>query len=97
MSIYAEYWNAAEARDWERFGTSLTDDVVGMWPQSREAVRGRDALVRFMAAYPGDWHIVVEAQHADETGGATRIATTLDGETMIGLTFFTQDRSGRIA
>lgn len=53
--------------------------------------------MRFMQAYPGDWRLEVVAEHADATGGATRIAFTDAGETMSGLTFFTVDSAGVIA
>ncbi|MGI8722425.1 MAG: nuclear transport factor 2 family protein [Geodermatophilaceae bacterium] len=97
MSVYAQFWDALEARDWGRLGAPVADDVIGTWPQSREKVRGRDALVRFMAAYPGDWHIAAEEEHTDAGGGATRVAFSLDGETVPGLTFFASDSTGRIA
>jgi ketosteroid isomerase-like protein len=97
VSIYREFWAALDARDWARFGATVTDDVVATWPQTRETVRGRDALIRFMAEYPGDWHLRVEQEHGDATGGATRIAFTVGGETVPGLTFFTTAGDGRIA
>ena len=96
MSIYADYWAATEARDWERLASLVSDGVVGRWPQSRERCIGRDALVRFMGAYPGDWHLVLETEHVDDSGAATRIAFTNEGETVIGLTFFTTDNQGLI-
>jgi hypothetical protein len=97
MSIYADYWAAAEARDWDRLATFVSADVEGTWPQTRERSVGREALLRFMAAYPGDWHLVLEVEHRDDAGAATRIAFTNDGETMAGLTFFTLDDDGLIA
>jgi len=97
MSICADYWAATEARDWERLTALVTADVVGTWPQTRERSVGRTALLTFMAAYPGDWHLVLEAEHVDDTGGATRVAFTVGGETVAGLTFFTLDDSGLIA
>jgi ketosteroid isomerase-like protein len=38
--VVAEYWAAAQARDWERFGALLADDVLYRGPQARELVRG---------------------------------------------------------
>ncbi len=96
MAIFGEYWAATQARDWERLATLVSADVVGTWPQSRERVTGREALVRFMASYPGDWSLVVMAEHVDASGGATRIAFSVDGETVPGLTFFTLDSDGLI-
>lgn len=97
MSICTDFWDALEARDWVRFGATVTDDVEAQWPQSRERVRGRDALVAFMVGFPGDWRLRVEEEHVDATGGATRIAFTVGGETVSGLTFFRFDDAGRIA
>lgn len=37
--VVAEYWAAAEARDWDRFGALLADDVLYRGPQARELVR----------------------------------------------------------
>ena len=55
--VVAAYWAAAEARDWDRFGALLADDVVYEAPQTRERVRGRAAYLRFNAeGFPGDWH-----------------------------------------
>jgi hypothetical protein len=96
MSVYAEFWEALDQRDWVRFGETVVDDVTCIWPQSRERCRGRAALIRFMAAYPGDWHLTVVAEHADAAGGATRIDFTVDGETVTGLTWFTVDDRGVI-
>lgn len=97
MSILTEFWTALDARDWERFAGCVSDDVVATWPQSRERLHGRDALVRFMEEYPGDWRVTVEEEHAEATGGATRVAFSLDGETVPGLTYFTTDDTGLIA
>jgi hypothetical protein len=97
MSTCTEFWARLEARDWHGFAALLSPEVIATWPQSRERATGRDALVRFMQAYPGDWHLGVAQEHADETGGATRVAFTLDGETVPGLTFFTFAADGTIA
>jgi SnoaL-like domain len=97
MSIYSEFWQALEARDWEGFGSAVSDDVVAVWPQSRERVSGREALIRFMAEYPGDWHLSVVEEHADALGAATRVDFTVDGETSPGITFFTLGPDGLIA
>ena len=96
MTVYSEFWAALEARDWPRLGATVTDDVVATWPQSRETVRGREALLTFMASYPGDWHLVLEKEHADAAGAATSVAFTLDGETVPGVTFFEATPAGLI-
>ena len=97
MSIARTFWDTLEARDWVAFGATVTADVVATWPQTGERVRGREALVRFMAEFPGDWHLRVEREHADPTGVATLIAFAVDGETVSGATFFDLAPDGRIA
>lgn len=91
MDVIQDFWSSLEARDWERFGATVAADVTATWPQSRERVHGRDALIRFMAEFPGDWHLTLDEVHADDTGGATRISFTVDGETVPGVTFFGTD------
>jgi ketosteroid isomerase-like protein len=39
--VVAAYWAAAEARDWDAFGTLVAEDVLYEVPQIRERVRGR--------------------------------------------------------
>ena len=59
--VVAEYWAAAEARDWDAFGALLADDVVYEAPQTRERVSGREAYIRFNAeGFPGGWHLAVQ-------------------------------------
>ena len=96
--MVAAYWAAAEAREWQRFGDLLSEDVVYEGPQTRERVRGKNAYVRFNTdGFPGDWHlrvirIVAEGRHAaswiDFTGE--------DQQTQPGLCFFELDADGLI-
>src|ERR1035438_10620528 len=59
--VVADYWAAAEARDWTAFGALLAGDVVYEAPQTRERVNGREAYIRFNSeGFPGDWHLAVE-------------------------------------
>ncbi len=90
------YWNSCEARDWDRFGALLADDVVYECPQTRERVRGRDAYVRFNREFPGDWHMSIERIVASATGAVTWASFRLDGEVMTGIAFLTFDDTGRI-
>ena len=39
--VVAAYWAAVEARDWDRFGSLVAEDVLYEVPQTRERVRGR--------------------------------------------------------
>ena len=95
-SVVRAFWATLDARDWDGFGATVTDDVVATWPQSRERVRGRDGLVRFMAEFPGDWHLTLTAAYAGDAGVATRVDFALDGEVVVGLTYFTLAADGRI-
>jgi hypothetical protein len=88
--VVAAYWAAAEARDWDRFGALVADDVVYEGPQSRERVRGRAAYVRFNAdGFPGDWHLAVERIVSGEQDAVSIIRFTYEnGEQQQGLCFF---------
>lgn len=83
------YWQSMNARDWPGLARLLHPDVRYDVPQSREVVRGREAVVRFNAEYPGDWSLEPVRVVADERGAATWIDFRLDGESVPGLTFFT--------
>jgi ketosteroid isomerase-like protein len=94
----AEYWAAAEARDWEKFGSLLTDDVLYEAPQTRERVRGRPAYLRFNAeGFPGDWHLAVERIVAGDRDAVSMIRFTDENGSQFGLCFFDLDEEGRIA
>jgi ketosteroid isomerase-like protein len=60
-----DYVDSLEQRDWTRFAGLLTDDVVYEMPQTRERVRGREALLQFNVEYPGDWHLSIRRLVAD--------------------------------
>jgi ketosteroid isomerase-like protein len=96
--LIAAYWAAAEARDWDAFGTLLATDVVYEGPQDRVRVRGRAAYLRFNAeGFPGDWHLAVERIAAEERSAASWIQFTDQGETYPGRCFFDIDDAGQIA
>jgi len=96
--VVAAYWAAAEARDWQAFGSLVTDDVVYEGPQTRERVRGREAYVRFnIEGFPGEWHIAVKRIVAEGRYAASWIEFTGAEGTQPGLCFFELDDSGLIA
>ncbi|MGA9114891.1 MAG: nuclear transport factor 2 family protein [Candidatus Dormiibacterota bacterium] len=96
-SVVAAYWEAADARDWTRFGELLADDVVYEAPQSRERVRGRDAYLRFNAeGFPGEWRIAVERIVAAELGAVSLIRLTEPSGEQLAICFFELDGEGRI-
>jgi ketosteroid isomerase-like protein len=90
------FWRALDGRDWAAVGALLADDVVYEVPQTRERVRGREAVVRFNAEYPGDWSLEVTALVADGHRAATTIRFASAGEPdQTGIAFFEVD-AGRI-
>ncbi|MFC0504717.1 nuclear transport factor 2 family protein [Micromonospora costi] len=90
------YWDACEARDWERFATLLADDMVYHLPQTRERIRGRAAFLRFNQEYPGDWHLAVTRVTGDGRQAASWVTSTLDGVEQPAVSFFDLDEAGRI-
>jgi SnoaL-like domain len=95
--VVAEYWAAAEARDWARFGELVAEDVVYEGPQTRERVRGRAAYVRFnVEGFPGDWHLRVQRIVGEDWQAASWIEFTGADGTQPGLCFFELDTDDRI-
>lgn len=96
--VVAAYWAAAEARDWETFGSLVAENVVYEAPQSRERVRGRAAYLRFNAeGFPGGWHLSVERIVGTGREAVSLIRFSDDDGTQPGLCFFDLDEDGRIA
>ena len=94
--MVAEYWAAAEARDWGAFGALLADDVVYEVPQTRERVSGRDAYVRFDAeGFPGDWHLAVQRIVSQDRAAVSMIEFSEAGASQPGLCFFDLDSASR--
>ncbi|RKF23835.1 nuclear transport factor 2 family protein [Micromonospora globbae] len=91
------YWDACEARDWERFAGLLADDIVYHLPQTRERIRGRDAFLRFNREYPGDWHISVTRVVGDGRRAASWVTCAVDGEHVPAVSFFDLDDDGRVS
>jgi ketosteroid isomerase-like protein len=97
MDLIREYWAACDARDWAAFGALLAPDVVYELPQTRERVRGRAAVVRFNAEFPGDWRLAVERVVGDDRHAASWIRFRLDGAEQPAVSFFDLDAAGLIA
>jgi ketosteroid isomerase-like protein len=96
--VVRSFWEGIDDRDWDAVGATLADDVVYEVPQTRERVRGREAVVRFNAEYPGDWNLSITTLVADEHRAATTICFVSPGlPDATGLAFFTVDADGRIA
>jgi hypothetical protein len=96
--VIAAFWTTVSARDWAGFGALLAPDVVYELPQTRERVRGREAYVRFNAAYPGEWDITPLRIVGAGRSGASWIRFVVDGgEEQTGIAFFDLDDAGLIA
>jgi limonene-1,2-epoxide hydrolase len=65
VDIVRSFWERLEARDWDDARALLADDLVVLWPATRERFEGADTFIALQQAYPGEWHIAVEAVHAD--------------------------------
>lgn len=96
--LVADYWAAAEARDWNAFTELIAEQVVYKAPQTRERVSGRAAYLRFNAeGFPGDWHLTVERIVGQGRHAASWVQFADDGGHYPGLCFFDLDEDGRIA
>lgn len=96
--VVAEYWAAAAARDWERFGTLLADDVLYRGPQARELVRGKQAYLRFNAeGFAYEWQLAVKRIVGEGRHAASWIEMTYADDTQAGLCFFDLTEDGKIA
>jgi ketosteroid isomerase-like protein len=86
------FWEGVDGRDWDAVSATLAPDVVYDVPQTRERVRGREAVVRFNAEYPGDWNLSITTLVASADGAATTIRFVSPGiPDATGIAFFTVD------
>ena len=96
-TVVQAYWAAAEARDWDAFGTLLAEDVVYQAAQTRERVRGRAAYMRFnVEGFPGPWHLEVERILGEGSHAASWIELTGPDGRQPGLCFFELNEAGLI-
>ena len=89
--LVRRYWAAANARDWLAFEACLDPDVCYRVPQTREIVRGRAGYLDFNISYPGDWTLAVESVIGQGRQAVSRVAFSVDGTTMTGISFFEID------
>jgi ketosteroid isomerase-like protein len=90
--VVRAFWEGVDGRDWDAVGATLAPDVVYDVPQTRERVRGREAVVRFNAEYPGDWNLSITTLVASADGAATTIRFVSPGiADATGIAFFTVD------
>lgn len=70
MSLIRDYWTAMNGNDWQAVADHfLSEDFIGLWPQTGEVIRGRADFVRVNAAFPGQkgWLFEVMAIAGDSS------------------------------
>ena len=97
MADIARFWRDVDARDWDGVAEQLTPELAAEWPQSREYTATAAEFLAFESAFPGEWTLELVELRADDRGAVSRIAFTVDGETVTGISFFRFARDGRIA
>jgi hypothetical protein len=90
------FWATTEARDWAGLAALLSPALVYQTEQTRERVRGAAPLVHLFQEFPGEWHLALRRVVADVDSGSSVLDATLDGEPMVGLTFFSFDDAGLV-
>ena len=95
-STIRRFWETTEARDWSGLAALLSPALVYQTEQTRERVRGPGGLVHLFQEFPGEWHLALRRVVADADSGSSVIDATLDGEPMVGLTFFAFDVVGLV-
>ena len=83
------HWQAANARDWATFATTLHPQVEYRVPQTRELLCGAEALLAFYASYPGNWTLEITRLLVDGEQAVTTTAFHVEQQTLTGIAFFT--------
>lgn len=86
--LVERFWKTTNDRDWAAFGTTLRADVVYELPQTRERVRGSDALTDFFRTFPGDWTLELVRLAADPNLAVSETIFRLGGQEQTDLTVF---------
>jgi hypothetical protein len=87
--LITRHWAQANARDWAAFASTLHPGIEYRVPQTRELIRGIDALVAFYATYPGSWTMAITRLVADGDSAVTTTAFHVEQHTLTGIAFFT--------
>lgn len=54
MTLIRDFWTAMNGNDWQAVADHfLTEDFIGIWPQTGEVFRGREEFVRANASLAG--------------------------------------------
>jgi hypothetical protein len=80
VALLRAYVDRLEARDWPGLASLLHPDVIYRLPQTREVVRGKDAVLRWNREYPEGWHLRLAAAYGDDSGGAAHVEADMEGE-----------------
>jgi hypothetical protein len=80
VDVVRSFWERMEARDWDDARALLDDDLVVVWPATRERFEGADTFIALNQAYPGDWHISVQSVHADARDALAWVEVRVDGQ-----------------
>lgn len=69
MSLIRDFWTAMNGNDWAAVAEHfLTEDFVGLMPQSGEVINGRKEFVRLNSAFPGQKSWLFEVMHVVTEG-----------------------------
>lgn len=77
--LISGYWDAMNSNDWQSVAdTYLATDFVCLWPQSSEALRGREDFVRVNAGFPGQggWRFEVISLVAEKNKAVSDVRVT---------------------
>ncbi|HET6985250.1 MAG TPA: nuclear transport factor 2 family protein [Kribbella sp.] len=89
--VVGRYFATMAARDWDAFGTLVSEDVTYEMPQTRERIRGRENYLQFNREYPGDWTCTLTRLIADGTTAAGTMNFAVGDEELVGLVYFELD------
>jgi len=87
-ALVVRYWQSLNARNWQEFRSTLSNDVIYEVPQTREWIRGLEPYVDFNATFPGDWTIEVARVVADEQQASGQIMFRDGKHEQTGIAFF---------
>lgn len=85
--LVERYWQTANNRDWQAFGTLLHEDIVYEIPQTRERIRGRAAYIDFNTTYLGDWTLEIVRLVADQHHAVSQITFRVNNQEQTGISF----------
>ncbi len=86
--IIEKFYTTLNARNWQEFVETLHENVEYRVPQTREIVRGPEAVLDFMRTFPGDWTLRLLRVVANEKTGAAEVRLFLNNTESVNLAFF---------